>query len=254
MKRPSPTAPAAPPVPGAAVDRAAPKARTDACSRTGLEPGAPGSLSAGPVPRPRADAVRNRERILAAAREAFVEFGSAAAFDEVARRAGIGNATVYRHFPDRSSLVHHVVLYVMGRVGAEAEAALAEEPDAFAALRRFTHTAADERIGALCTMLGGDFDREHPELLAARSALEDRVVALLTAGQDAGLVRADIGVGDLMVALSQLSRPLPGVACLDADRFVHRHLQLFLDGLQAPARSELPGSAATFEDLRAKTM
>ncbi len=246
MNRPSPTAPAAPPVPGAAVDLAAPKARTDAATRR--------SQGAGPVPRPRADAVRNRERILAAAREAFVEFGSTAAFDEVARRAGIGNATLYRHFPDRPTLVHHVVLYVMGRVGAQAEAALAEEPDAFAALCRFTHAAADERIGALCTMLGGDFDREHPELLAARSALEAGVEALLAAGQDAGLVRTDIGVGDLMVALSQLSRPLPGIACLDADRFVHRHLQLFLDGLRAPARCELPGSASTFEDLRKKIM
>ncbi|WP_079154204.1 TetR/AcrR family transcriptional regulator [Streptomyces subrutilus] len=248
MKRPSPTAPAALPVPGAAADLAAPRAGT--CAAAAAAAATRGSR--GPVPRPRADAVRNRERILAAAREAFVEFGSTAAFDEVARRAGIGNATLYRHFPDRPTLVHHVVLYVMGRVGAQAEAALAEEPDAFAALCRFTHAAADERIGALCTMLGGDFDREHPELLAARGALEAGVEALLAAGQDAGLVRTDIGVGDLMVALSQLSRPLPGIACPDADRFVHRHLQLFLDGLRAPARSELPGSASTFEDLRKK--
>ncbi|UUU41560.1 TetR/AcrR family transcriptional regulator [Streptomyces sp. NBC_00162] len=241
MKRPSTTAPAALPVPGAAVDLAVPAVQ---CVADG----------AGPVPRPRADAVRNRERILAAAREAFVEFGAAAPFDEVARRAGIGNATLYRHFPDRPTLVHHVVLYVMERVSAQAEAALAEEPDAFAALCRFTHAAADERIGALCTMLDGDFDFEHPELIAVRSALEAGVEALLTTGQDAGLVRTDIGVGDLVVALSQLSRPLPGTACLDTDRFVHRHLQLFLDGLRAPARSELPGSAATFDDLRQKTM
>lgn len=246
MKRPSTTtAPAAPPVPGA-VDLAAPTAAAHAAAHR--------PRSAGPVTRPRADAVRNRERILEAAREAFVEFGATAAFDEVARRAGIGNATLYRHFPDRPTLVHHVVLYVMGRVGTQAQAALAEESDAFAALCRFTHAAADERIGALCPMLDGDFDREHPELLAARDALQAGVEALLTTGQDAGLVRTDIGVGDLMVALSQLSRPLPGTACLDVDRFVHRHLQLFLDGLRAPARSQLPGSAATFEDLRQKTM
>ncbi|WP_314250565.1 TetR/AcrR family transcriptional regulator [Streptomyces kutzneri] len=210
--------------------------------------------SATGVPRPRADAVRNRERILAAAREAFVESGSAAPFDEVARRAGIGNATLYRHFPDRPTLVRHVVLFTMGRVTASAEASLAEESDAFAALCRFTHAAADERIGAMCPMLADGFDGEHPELLAARAALEEAVVTLLAAGQDAGLVRADIGVGDLMVALSQLSRPLPGTACLDTDRFAHRHLQLFLDGLRAPARSELPGSATTLDDLRQKTM
>lgn len=206
------------------------------------------------APRPRADAVRNRERILAAAREMFVEFGSEAPFDEIARRAGVGNATLYRHFPDRSTLVHHVVLYVMDRVAGIAEDSLAEEPDAFAALCRFTHAAADERIGALCPMLADGFDHDHPELLAARTALEESVETLLTTGQNAGLLRTDIGVGDLMVALSQLSRPLPGTACLDVDRFVHRHLQLFLDGLQTPARSELPGTAVTLEVLRQKTM
>ncbi|MET9320164.1 TetR/AcrR family transcriptional regulator [Streptomyces sp. NPDC003038] len=236
MKSPSPTtAPAAPAASSAtsAASAATPQTR---------------------VPRPRADAVRNRERILTAAREVLVELGCSAPFDEVARRAGIGNATLYRHFPDRATLVHHVVLFVMDRVTAQAEASLAEEPDAFAALCRFTHAAADERIGALCPMLAGDFDRDHPELLAARAALEGAVQTLMSAGQGAGLVRTDIGSGDLMVALSQLSRPLPGTACLDIDRFAHRHLQLFLDGLRAPARSVLPGSAATLEGLSRKTM
>ncbi|MFG2877629.1 TetR/AcrR family transcriptional regulator [Streptomyces sp. NPDC048337] len=235
MKRPTATAPTALPVPDAAVDLARPA----------------GSKA---VPRPRADAVRNRERILAAAREMLVEFGSGAPFDEIARRAGIGNATLYRHFPDRPTLIREVVLFVMGRVASLAEASLAEEPDAFAALCRFAHTAADERVGALCPMLADDFDRDHPELLAARTALEGAVETLLAAGQEAGLVRTDIGAGDLTLAMAQLSRPLPGSACLDADRFAHRHLQLFLDGLRAPARSELSGSAATLDDLRQKTM
>ncbi|MER7462880.1 TetR/AcrR family transcriptional regulator [Streptomyces sp. NPDC097981] len=206
------------------------------------------------VPRARADAVRNRERILVAAREVLVEQGSGAPFDEVARRAGVGNATLYRHFPDRGALVHHVVLFVMDRVTAQAEDSLAEEPDAFVALCRFTHAAADERIGALCPMLAGDFDHEHPELIAAREALAKAVETLVVAGQEAGLIRSDVGAGDLMIALSQLSRPLPGITCQAVDGFVHRHLQLFLDGLRAPARSELPGSAATLEDLRQKTV
>ncbi|MFE6836804.1 TetR/AcrR family transcriptional regulator [Streptomyces sp. NPDC057705] len=254
MKRPTATAPAAPSALVANVDAAPDSGPARVQEAAGARaPRASRGVGSG-VPRPRADAVRNRERILAAAREAFVEFGSAAPFDEVARRAGIGNATLYRHFPDRPSLVRDVVLFVMGRVTASAEASLAEESDAFAALCRFTHAAADERIGALCPMLADDFDREHPELLAAQTALESAVETLLATGQDAGVIRTDIGVGDLMVALSQLSRPLPGTACLDTDRFAHRHLQLFLDGLRAPARSELPGSAATLDDLRQKTM
>ncbi|MFJ8075339.1 TetR/AcrR family transcriptional regulator [Streptomyces sp. NPDC096176] len=203
------------------------------------------------TPRPRADALRNRERIVSAAREMFVEFGPDVPLDEIARRAGIGNATLYRHFPDRAVLIREVVLFVMSRTTEQADAASSEEADAFAALRRFVHAAADERIGALCPMLSGGFDAHHPDLHAGRERLEEAVRSLVDAAQSSGRMRTDVAVGDLLVALSQLTRPLPGTACPNMDRFVHRHLQLFLDGLEAPARSELPGEAATLEDLRA---
>ncbi|MFH8580410.1 TetR/AcrR family transcriptional regulator [Streptomyces zaomyceticus] len=202
------------------------------------------------VPRPRADALRNRERIVSAAREMFVEFGPQVPYDEVARRAGVGNATLYRNFPERNDLVREVVLSIMARVTELAERA-AEEDDVFAGLRRFTHAAADERIGALCPMLDGAFDKDHPDLTVERERLEEAVQSLVDRAQQAGRLRADVGVGDLMVAVSQLTRPLPGTACgAGFDQFVHRHLQLFLDGLEAPARSELPGTAVTLEDLR----
>ncbi|MEU4998195.1 TetR/AcrR family transcriptional regulator [Streptomyces sp. NPDC021622] len=207
------------------------------------------------VTRPRADALRNRERIVAAAREMFVEFGADVPLDEVARRAGVGNATVYRHFADRAELVHQVVLLVTDRVAEHADRAHARteaegEGAAFDALREFVHAAADERIGALCPMLQEAFDPEHPDLIDARDRLEAAIDGLMERARAAGQLRTDIAVGDLMVALSQLTRPLPGTACLNMDRFVHRHLQLFMDGLMAPARSELPGEAATLEDLR----
>lgn len=201
-------------------------------------------------PRLRADALRNRERIIAAARETMVEFGADVPFDEIARRAGVGNATLYRHFADRLELIHHVTLSVMSRTADQAESVLAEESDAFQALRRFVHAAVEEKIGALCPLLSDGVDRDHPDLLAARDRLEAAVEALMGAARDSGQLRTDIAVGDLMVAITQLTRPLPGSSCVDFDKFVHRHLQLFLDGLQAPARSELPGCAATLEDLR----
>ncbi|MFF2810971.1 TetR/AcrR family transcriptional regulator [Streptomyces sp. NPDC058000] len=210
-------------------------------------------------PRLRADAVRNRERIIAAARETMVEFGAEVPFDEIARRAGVGNATLYRHFADRRELIHHVTLSVMSRIADRAERALAEEPDAFEALRRFVHDAVEEQIGALCPLLSDAADPAHPDLLAARERLDAAVEAAMGAARDSGQLRADIAVGDLMVALTQLTRPLPGWgsprmksggSCIDFDKFVHRHLQLFLDGLRAPGWSELPGSAITLEDLR----
>ncbi|MCQ6555698.1 TetR/AcrR family transcriptional regulator [Streptomyces sp. C10-9-1] len=202
------------------------------------------------TPRPRADALRNRERIVSAAREMFVEHGPQVPLDEIARRAGVGNATLYRHFPERSDLVREVVVSVMSRTTEQAGSAAATEADPFAALRHFVHAAADERIGALCPMLSGAFDADHPDLHAGRGELEAAVQGLVERAQKAGRMRSDVAVGDLLVALSQLTRPLPGTACPNMDRFVHRHLQLFVDGLEAPARSELPGSAATLDDLR----
>lgn len=212
------------------------------------------------APRTRADALRNRERIVAAAREMFVEHGPDVPFDEIARRAGVGNATVYRHFADRTALARHVVLSVLDHVTDHAERAIAAAEaaggDAFAELRRFVHAAADERIGALCPLLTAHFDKDSPDpagLGAARGRLETAVEGLLERAREAGQLRDDIAVGDLMVALTQLARPLPGTACPGIDRFVHRHLQLFLDGLLAPARSELPGTPATLEDLRQRS-
>lgn len=212
-------------------------------------PAARGSAPCGAAPRARADAARNRERILIAAREAFVVNGAEASLDEIARSAGVGNATLYRHFPDRDALVHGVLQYVTERVVERGEKALGEE-DSFEAFRSFVRGAAEERIGALCPMLSGRFDPSEPQSLAARTRVEKLTQDLLRRGQREGTVRTDIDVGDVMVALSQLTRPLPGVGCQSIARFAERHVQLFLDGLRAPARSELPGHAATLEELR----
>ncbi|WP_338897738.1 TetR/AcrR family transcriptional regulator [Streptomyces sp. TG1A-60] len=202
------------------------------------------------APRPRADALRNRERIVTAAREMFVEFGPEVPLDEIARRAGVGNATLYRNFPDRDALVREVVCSVMDRTVLAAEAALTETGDAFEALSRFVHTSADERVSALCPMIQSTFDRYHPDLEAARERLEEQVERIMRRAREAGRLRADVGVGDLMIAVSQLSRPPAGALCAGVDPFVHRHLQLFLDGLRAPAASELPGTPVTVAELR----
>ncbi|CAM5695666.1 TetR family transcriptional regulator OS=Streptomyces glaucescens OX=1907 GN=SGLAU_14645 PE=4 SV=1 [Streptomyces glaucescens] len=159
--------------------------------------------------RPRADALRNRERIVTAAREMFVEFGPDVPLDEIARRAGVGNATVYRNFPDRDSLVREVVCSVIDRTVHAAEQALAETGDAFAALERIAHAAADERISALCPMVSSTFDQNHPDLEAARQRFEELVGEVMDRAKTAGQLRPDVGVGDLMVAVAQLSRPRP---------------------------------------------
>ncbi|GAA2136399.1 TetR/AcrR family transcriptional regulator [Streptomyces synnematoformans] len=203
-------------------------------------------------PRLRADASRNRERIIDAAREAFVEWGPDVPLDEIARRAGVGNATVYRHFADRRELILQVTLESMRRVTALAEAALTDDgTEPFEALRRFVHRGADERIGSLCPLLADGFDAAAPEVVDTRNRLDTALEDLMARARADGTLRDDVGVGDLMVALAQLTRPLPGLECgVEFDTYVHRHLALFVDGLMNPARSTLSGSAATFETLR----
>nr|BFD90238.1 TetR/AcrR family transcriptional regulator [Kitasatospora sp. Xyl93] len=206
------------------------------------------------TPKLRADASRNRERIVLAARDAFVEYGADAPLDEIAKRAGVGNATLYRNFPDRMALIHEVALLVKNRILALAEAATAEAdaPDGsgpFDALQRFVHASVGEKIGGLCTLFSTHVDPFGPELTEIRERLQAAVGGLMERARATGELRADVEHGDLFIAMSQLTRPLPNTSCR-LDDFVHRHLQIFLDGLRAPAPSALPGRSATFEDFQ----
>ncbi|MDH6118318.1 TetR/AcrR family transcriptional regulator [Kitasatospora sp. GAS204B] len=204
------------------------------------------------APRLRKDATLNRERILDAARELFADAGDDVPLDEIAKRAGVGNATLYRNFPDRTALVHQVALRAMEGGVERAREALAAPGDPFEAICRFAHEAADEQIGALCSLLSDHLVlHDDEQLFATRAEMERLVEELMARARLAGSLRPDVGPGDLLVALARLTRPLPGSAnCPDHDMFVRRHLQLFLDGLRAPAASVLPGRAATLEDLR----
>ncbi|MFJ9844766.1 TetR/AcrR family transcriptional regulator [Kitasatospora sp. NPDC101155] len=207
------------------------------------------------APKLRADASRNRERIVLAARDAFVEHGADVPFDEIAKRAGVGNATLYRNFPDRVALIREVALLVKNRILALAETATAEADAGegggpFDALQRFAHATVAEKVGGLCAVFTSTIDPYDPELTEIRERLRTAVSGLMERARAAGELRSDVDHGDLFIAMSQLTRPLPGTSCGLLDEFVHRHLQLFLDGLRAPARSVLPGRPATFEDFR----
>ena len=202
------------------------------------------------APRLRADATRNRERIVAAAQEAFVEFGPDVPLDEIARRAGVGNATLYRHFPDRQELSRSVVLAVLDTMATQAEALIAEADQAFDALEQVVHGAVDWKVGALCPMLTEWMDPAQPEILAAQNRLDSAVEAIIDQSQAEGTLRTDVGAGDILTVAAQIARPLPGTDHADHVTFVHRSLQLFLDGLRAPGRTALSGRPVTLQDLR----
>ncbi|MET9396240.1 helix-turn-helix domain-containing protein [Kitasatospora sp. NPDC002965] len=187
----------------------------------------------------RADAERSRRRILEAACEVFLERGPDAPLDAVVRRAGVGPGTLYRRFPDREALVRALVTDLLTRLAEAADRAREAEADPYRALRRFVHAAADLRMGAAIVVLLERLVVDE-ELVAARTGAVAAVEELLRAAQEAGQLRTDIGMGDLVLLCVRVSRPLPGgLAVLDAGgALVHRHLDLALAGLRPGAAVE----------------
>lgn len=152
-------------------------------------------LSAVRAARPhRADAARNFDAILAAAQEVFTAFGADAPLDEVARRAGVGIATLYRNFPTREHLLENVYLTEVEAVCRFADEAAGLEPwDGITAwLRRFIEYVATKR--AVATSL----DHDSPGYRAAADALHEAGGPLLRRAQDAGTFRRDVDIDDVM--------------------------------------------------------
>jgi AcrR family transcriptional regulator len=160
--------------------------------------------SAEPLARPlRADAARNREKVLRAAREAFAESGYGVPLDEIAARAGVGPGTVYRHFPAKEALFEAVVTARIEDLISDARArASAEDPgDAF-----FSYLA---RIAAESAA-----KRDLPDAISIAGSLRDdlntALDVLLRRAQQAGAVRADVRTRDLIVLLKGMFASLAG--------------------------------------------
>lgn len=203
----------------------------------------------------RADAQRNRELLLTAARDVFVEEGVDAPLEVIARRAGVGIATLYRRFPDRQALMRAVVLDVLVRVTQEARDALGDEPDGFRALARYLHRALDHRIAAVMPVLDGQFALEqHEELQAARDELASLFDAIVQKAREHGL-RTDVKSGDIGLMVIRLARPLPGSFPRDFDAAAaHRQLDIMLDGLRVGPgdrpHGALPQAGMSVEQVR----
>ncbi len=153
--------------------------------------------------KPRADAERNRLRILEVARASFAEKGAGASLEEIARIAGVGIGTVYRHFPHRDALVAEVYRQAIGQLGDAAERLAAERPplDALRAwLLLFVEYLATKKIlgDALNALAGGT-----AELYAASGSRLEASIGLLTANAvAAGAIRLDLAPLDLLRAIA----------------------------------------------------
>ncbi|KJK33452.1 hypothetical protein UK23_46000 [Lentzea aerocolonigenes] len=147
----------------------------------------------------RADAARNREKVLEAARELFASKGFEVPLDEIATQAGVGPGTVYRHFPTKQALFQAVT---EARVTAMIESASAPADDARAALFAFLSRMAEE---AAAKRDMSDAITVTPEL---RKSLHAALGALLEKAQRAGQVRADVTATDLVILMKGMLQSL----------------------------------------------
>ncbi|WP_405493389.1 TetR/AcrR family transcriptional regulator [Streptomyces sp. NBC_00096] len=201
----------------------------------------------------RRDARRNRELLLAAARKAFAAQGLDVPLDEIARRAGVGNATLYRHFPGRAALIDAVfenALHSTIAAGEEARA-LADPWAALAGYLEavFTVLATDRGANDLMTTA-----IEGVTSLDAIHAHNHETMTLLVGrSQQDGAMRADVTIEDVLLSLATLGRTVPSLAAAAPPHAWRRQLALFLDGLRAGTRptADLPGPGPTVEELAA---
>lgn len=198
----------------------------------------------------RRDAQRNRELLIAAAREVYAEQGMEAPLDEIARRAGVGNATLYRRFPTRGALIEAVFgdsLNDTLRRGEEARMA----EDAWEGLVGyleyiFEGLAADRGSNDLMTTGVQDV----PSLDALKAHHHRTVSLLIRRAQEQGSMRGDIVTEDLLFMLAALGRVVPA-SVTAAPGAWPRHLHLLLSGLRAEAAAALPAAPLTADQLSA---
>jgi AcrR family transcriptional regulator len=196
----------------------------------------------------RADARRNRERVLAAAEGVFAEMGLKAQIEEVARRAGVGVGTVCRHFPTKQALVEAVLEAMYESLLADARSAL-EQPDPGAAFESFFVSLADfqARHRALAEQMATAIDLS-ATAQPTRSALRVAISALVANAQAAGAIRSDIGPADVAMLFSGVAHSTALAGGLQP-MLRQRYLTIILDGLRPTAATALPGNPLDFVQL-----
>ena len=191
----------------------------------------------------RADAARNRERIIAAAAAVFAERGLEAATAEIAHRAGVGEATLFRRFPSKDDLIDAIIETRMEELAALADSA-ADAPDPASALERFMQDLVKqfsrdkgffEAAGERCM--------NDPKFQSQRERGMESVGRLLRRAQAAGAVRTDLSPADISFlagsAMYAMEVSKPGLR----DDLWKRYLRVILDGMKPEGASRLrPGA------------
>lgn len=198
----------------------------------------------------RRDAERNRERVLAAAKELFVEQGLDVGVEEIARRAGVGMGTLYRRFPNKEALIEAILRTVVDHLRSIAEEVLATEPPATALRTFFTRSITAEACqwAFLSSRL---WSGRTSDLLFAD--VVPLVGQMLTRAQEAGAVRRDVVLSDLIVLVRSMRVVLDLTSEHSPDAW-RRHLDILLDGLRPhPQATRLEQPPVPFDVLAASS-
>ena len=199
--------------------------------------------------RLRADAERNRRRLLDAAQAIFRERGLEVGVAEIAQRAGAGRGTLFRNFPSKEALIVAIVRERMLEMTARGHALLAE-PDPEAALFTFLEEVAGaQQVDRALAEAVADTLVANPEIRQAHTEVVGVLARLLSAAQAAGAVRADVSALDVLMLMKGVCQAVSAFSHIDPD-IVRRQFDLVLAALR-PTGAEHPlrGRAPTLEDL-----
>jgi AcrR family transcriptional regulator len=180
----------------------------------------------------RADARRNRERILQSARNVFAEYGVDAQMDDIASSAGVGVGTVYRHFPTKEALLIELVRQKFRLFAAGAREALARDGEPFAVFADMLRRNADElaRDAGMQHVLVGVEEHIWAQAQTETDELNTLTADLIARAQHAGTMRPGISASDIAMLMCGLCATMtqnrPGFDW-------HRHLELAIDTLRA---------------------
>jgi len=207
------------------------------------------ALDSPPLSGRRAQAARNDERILQAAREVFVANPEAPIAD-VAKRAGVGISALYRRYPSKEDLLRRLCADGLQRYIDAVQAAVDDEGDAWEAFAGFMRRAVDADSNSLTLRLAGTFTPT-PELYEMADHAQRLNRRLFARTKQAGAIRADADVNDIGSILEQIAALRLG----DAERtgaIRRRYLAIVLDGLRTPEPSTLPAAPPTWAEVSAR--
>ncbi|MEU9591929.1 TetR/AcrR family transcriptional regulator [Streptomyces sp. NPDC048219] len=191
----------------------------------------------------RADARRNRERLLAVAVEAFAEHGQGASLDDIAKRAGVGVGTLYRHFPTRQALLEAAYLERIEAIAARADVIAAGRPAGEALVAWLDELAVGMlRVRGLKALLDTAVTRGGP---ACGDCVRRAAARLVRAAQEAGALRRDVEPIEVLRLVHGLVTAAESAGEVDGTA-VRRYLSLLMEGLTRtwgrPSVPAAPGS------------